>query len=126
MLYHIKRNNYEYPKNEKGETSISRRILTGVEDYYFGFTEDSIVVQQNKPGSEIKKIKVESCHDFVFQCLKTKIKAIDGVEGLKQFMSENLNIEDTFGCMVFHIVEHINTYGKITPANLNSIHDSIT
>ena len=95
MTYHIARSRKDYHK-----------------DYYFVIGDGHIVVQENRPGAEKKSMKIESCSDYVFKAMKTKIKAINGAAGLEKFLSENLKITDLFGCRAWNLIEHINPYGK--------------
>lgn len=56
-----------------------------------GLHNNAIIIQkitpQYKSGDLIKKvIKIETCDEYIFKALKTKIKAIDGAEGLINWM----------------------------------------
>jgi hypothetical protein len=43
-----------------------------------------------------KPVKIESNFDFTYKLMKTKIKAIGGFKGFKQFVKDNCKIENTF------------------------------
>ena len=56
-----------------------------------GLHNNAIIIQkitpQYKSGDSIKKvIKIETCDEYIFKALKTKTKAIDGAEGLINWM----------------------------------------
>lgn len=91
---------------------MAYRIERKNKAYYFSFRDNQIVVQENIPGALIKAMKIESCSDYVFCALKTKIKAIGGAAGVEKFLSENLKTADTFSYRAWNLIEHINTYGK--------------
>ena len=60
-------------------------------DWIFGenLDRDKIIIGRSEPDSEIWKFrlfKVEECSEYVYDLKKTKIKAINGVSGLVEFM----------------------------------------
>ena len=55
-----------------------------------------------------KNVKVEKCWDFVWSCKKTKIKAVDGVEGLYKAFDKHL-LENEYSYLhgaVVRAIEH--------------------
>ena len=62
-----------------------------VADWIFGenLERDKIIIGRSEPDSDdytFRLFKVEECSDYVYDLKKTKIKAIDGVTGLVEFM----------------------------------------
>jgi hypothetical protein len=53
-----------------------------------------------------KNVKVEKCDDFVWGCRKTKIKAINGVEGLYKALDDALEDRSGMICLAVAVVEY--------------------
>jgi hypothetical protein len=87
------------------ETELKEYLKENV--FYFNagiiFTdiENSLAYLNNK------KLKVVRDFEFTHSIMKTKIKAIDGIEGFKKHISENRIFRSTFHSMINRILEQL-------------------
>lgn len=78
-------------KYQETTFDMNLRKSVAVADWICGanLDRDGLIVGKSEPEScewKFRIFKVEDCSDFVFDLKKTKIRAIDGVEGLMKFM----------------------------------------
>ena len=66
----------------------------------FDFDNSTITVNGNT-------LKVVEDSDFVYKVLKTKVKAINGIEGLYKHILEAMHVESPFNCATWNILTKI-------------------
>lgn len=68
------------------------------------YSNGNKLVIHNTQTNEIKNKHVENDYQFTFKVLKTKIKAIDGIDGLLKFIKKC--VDENFGtCWVDNIIK---------------------
>lgn len=68
------------------------------------YNEGKELVICNTQTNEIKRKTVENDPEFTFKVMKTKIKAIDGINGLMKFIEEC--VTENFGtCWINNIIK---------------------
>lgn len=69
-------------------------------EVYFDFEKSTFTVGN-------KTYKVEHNSEFTFKVLKTKIKAIDGIDGFYKFVEKSNTIKSPFNCTFFNALKRI-------------------
>lgn len=77
----------------------------------YGEILKSIMIQFDFENNTVtignKTYKVESCSEFTYKILKTKIKAIDGIHGFYKFIIEAMHVDSPFNTTTFSLLEKI-------------------
>lgn len=105
--YTFTRENRVYPKDENGCTSIFRSYVESVDTFKFSTVPESDNLLTVTKNDTTKTVYIEDCgSEYVFKCLKTKIKANHGASGLFDFMAKALD-EKFMDCYAWQILDHI-------------------
>lgn len=77
----------------------------------YGQILKSIMVQFDFDNNTVtignKTYKIEACSDYTFKVLKTKIKAINGIQGFYKFIVEAMHVDSPFNTSVYSLLEKI-------------------
>ncbi len=105
--YTFTKENKVYPKDENGCTSVFRSYVESVDSFTFSTIEGNNKLLKVTKNNITKTVFVEDCGgEYVFLCLKTKIKANGGATGLFDFMKKALE-ENFMNCYAWRILDHI-------------------
>lgn len=112
--YTFTKENKVYPKDEQGHTSVFRYYVESVDTFNFSTvpgSNDLLTVSKNGVS---KIVYIEDCGgEYVYKCMKAKIKARGGANGLFDFMKKAF--DDKFmDCCALLVLNH--AIDKMTPA----------
>lgn len=105
--YTFTRENKVYPKDESGCTSVFRFYVESVDTFKFSTVHGNNNLLTVTKNGTTKTVYIEDCgSEYTFKCLKTKIKANHGANGLFDFMAKALD-EKFMNCYAWRILDHI-------------------
>jgi hypothetical protein len=81
-----------------GTLTDKKEIKIFIDNYIIKFNDEVLIFDSKNEMFYLntKVFKVENNYTFTYKFLKTKLKCTGGIQGFKTFVSENINIKDTF------------------------------
>ena len=103
-MYKYVHNYREFPKDENGNTSVSRFIEKSDTWYFMNCGYSAFIVEKNdEPKKYIKVNDSESC---VYKLNKTSVSAIGGACGLYRWLVNEIEA-DPFPCRAVQVLQHM-------------------